>query len=99
MMGAQHTPHDVGLTDGCPRCLELALKPTQNLDSTMLGKVVGLAAMRGERFNTDANELELIAAKHCLDALEQVGRMMEANTPAVLAYFREAWRIDVGGPR
>jgi hypothetical protein len=90
-----HTAHEHELTDGCPRCDEEALDPARHLDSELLGRAVELASMRGGRFDVQPKptDNELLAAAKCLTALEQVGRMLEANQEAVERYFRQAWRI------
>lgn len=91
-----HTAHELRLTDGCPRCDEAAANPTRFLDDDFLGHAVELAVRR-DRFEVQPrpSDNEYVAAANCRTALEQVGRMLQANPDAVKWYFRDQWRVEL----
>lgn len=88
-MHAKHPDvHERGLADDCPRCAEMAERPTAECDEEVLRALVELA-IRRDRLSRSRSEAEAVASAQVLTALERAGRIAEVAPDLLGRYLRE----------
>jgi hypothetical protein len=93
--------HDEGLQDDCGACMEHAEK-LATLDAEMLSNLV-VMTIKMRQGNSDVyprSETEAIARANVMNALETVGKFMEAlqitgRIDYIFDYFERFWRINI----
>lgn len=89
-----HTGHKGILADGCERCAEHAANPFAALDTDHLAGIARIALDK-ERLGRGHTVNDLIAAKHVLDTIDRMGRLLEVTPRAVIEDLRGRWRIPI----
>lgn len=90
-----HSPHgpvlEIGLSEDCERCGEIADNPFANADELLLSDLMGRAVDRSRVCRSDA---EALAVKRVLDALEHAGRLAQADPGQFFAYLEDRWHVS-----
>jgi len=97
-MSTQHSVHqDIhthGLADDCERCSEQAEAPWVYLDQSVLRDLVERATSK-DRFSLMRSDAEGIAMTRVIDAIDHVGKLMEAAPEAVVEDLSKRWNAPI----